>query len=309
MLQLDSRISASFFHPGYMQMQKDCSRLRARELRKMLPKAAHAFRSSRSEERLWVKQRPRVGVVLAVAQHEAATYAHVLSLWRCYCARHGDCEVVVEWNNFLKAWDYPTVSSDEGRRYGLAWNRWFALQRHLEAYEWVFTADPDQFISHQCFLSYSFSDVLREAQVAQTASEPPVIVMRDFPHFHSLNSAGVFFRGSEAARLFLSLMTSRMYWLGIADFDQTAFDQSIIEFLDLWRNAKESGSDFSHSAKCVRFQTPFVDSHAMTDMYLGCWHAFMQQNFGPFGARGGSRVVPESGASRYQLCHGWPCNR
>eukprot|EP00434_Breviolum_minutum_P023750 symbB.v1.2.020949.t1/scaffold1788.1/size101334/4 len=155
----DGRIEAAFFHAGYVRVQRQCAQIRQRE--KLLPLAAHAFQHSQVEERLWVRQRPLVGVVLAVAQHEVIVL------------------------------DTRTV------RLGLAWNRWFALQRHIEAYEWVFTADPDQFISHQCFLSYSFTDVLREAQVKDMNTPRPVIIMRDFPRFHTLNSAGVFFRGVD----------------------------------------------------------------------------------------------------------------
>eukprot|EP00438_Fugacium_kawagutii_P032556 Skav201092 [mRNA] locus=scaffold2562:107064:116388:+ [translate_table: standard] len=120
----------------------------------------------------------------------------------------------------------------------------------------MFIATGYRFISHQCFLSYSLTDVLREAQVG---SKPPVIIMRDFPHFHTLNSAGVFFRGSEAARLFLSLLTSRMHWIGTLDFDQSAFDQSIIEFLDLWINVMRGTSDLTLSGGCGLLQIPWFD--------------------------------------------------
>eukprot|EP00434_Breviolum_minutum_P023748 symbB.v1.2.020947.t1/scaffold1788.1/size101334/2 len=87
-----------------------------------------------------------------------------------------------------------------------------------------------------------------------------------------------------------------MHWIGLPDFDQSAFDQSIIEFLDLWRNAwtpSRPTSDFSRSAKCVSAQMPWLDSQSMLDLYFDCWHGFVQSFFGSFGQRGGE-MNPEA---------------
>eukprot|EP00439_Symbiodinium_sp_Y106_P017906 s25_g2.t1 len=240
---LDYLDLGTFFADGYQEMMKRCTRTRQHELRDLAPRAARALASDAlRESRAWVSERPKVGVILAMSRSEASLYKNTMDIWHCYCARHKDCEVVVEWDNFLQVGQYPYVwleTETPTRRVGFAWNRWFALQRHLDAFEWVFTADPDQFISHECFLSFSFTDVLRQASAATPPSDGilPVVVMRDFPGFQTLNSAGVFFRGSDASRLFLSLLLGRLRWRGMLDFDQTSFDQTILEFLDLWRNA------------------------------------------------------------------------
>ena len=266
---------------SYIKLQGACAEIRQRELKEMVARARLAFQSK--EERFWVQQRPRVGVVLAMSEKDMSSlYRNTLHLWKCYCAKHGDCEVVVELKNFLKITDYPVIRTHDTYRRGFAWNRWFALQRHLDAYEWVFTADPDQFISRQCFSSYSFSDVLREAKVDEDPSV--VMVMRDFPEFHTLNSAGIFFKASEAARLFLSLLTSRLHQQGLLDFDQSAFDQSLLEFLDLWLNVKEKHSHFS-STSCQMYQVPAVDNRPVMPEYYECWHQFLTRAIGEFGHR------------------------
>eukprot|EP00930_Biecheleria_cincta_P013393 TRINITY_DN11963_c0_g1_i1.p1 TRINITY_DN11963_c0_g1~~TRINITY_DN11963_c0_g1_i1.p1 ORF type:complete len:630 (+),score=80.00 TRINITY_DN11963_c0_g1_i1:160-1890(+) len=300
-----------WFETRYVSMLRRCVDIRKHELYTLLPRAAYAFSTAAlQEERLWVRERPRIGVILAMTKKEAHFYGHALGIWRCYCARHGDCEIVVEWENFLKYGDYPAnyavdyYTQEFSMKRGFAWNRWFALQRHLDAYEWVFTADPDQFISRQCFTSYSLSDALQASGALDPAGStlPPVLVMRDFPTFQTLNSAGVFLRGGEAGRLFLSLLIGRLHWKGFADFDQSSFDQTVIEFLDLWHHVKAqklqstSGKkprfrdniDFM-SAECLKKQYAWLDGSNVLEMYNECWHAFVARMFGAFGAR----TVPE----------------
>ncbi|CAE8642483.1 unnamed protein product, partial [Polarella glacialis] len=295
-----------YFEQLYSSYLKRCSARRGRELHRLLPQAAHAFsRTAMRENRLWVHTRPRIGVILALSKDHAYFYGRALGLWRCYCARHRDCEVVVEWENFLKAYPYRLMMDEGGHikpTWGLSWNRWFALQRHLDAYEWVFSADPDQFVSQQCFASYSLSDALRAAGALDLPSDggvAPVLVARDFPRFHTLNSASVFLRGGDAGKLFLSLLFSRLEVQGLSDWDQSAWDQTMIEFLDLWKHAQHwirSGDNSLQrpplgrlprfeSTRCMEEQYLWIDSTASLDRFTQCWHDFVDELFGAFGAR------------------------
>eukprot|EP00931_Biecheleriopsis_adriatica_P100774 TRINITY_DN76015_c0_g1_i1.p1 TRINITY_DN76015_c0_g1~~TRINITY_DN76015_c0_g1_i1.p1 ORF type:complete len:581 (-),score=85.64 TRINITY_DN76015_c0_g1_i1:239-1945(-) len=296
-----------YWETNYVAMLQRCARARKRELRRLMPRAVQAFsEDALKETRVWVGKRPRIGIILAMTPKEAKFYGHTLGIWRCYCAHHRDCEVVVEWDNFLQVQDYPSNwavdywTGDFASKVGFTWNRWFALQRHLDAYEWVFTADPDQFISHQCFASYSLSDALREAgALGKGDADTPVIVMRDFPDFHTLNSAGVFMRGGEAARLFLEMLISRMHWKGFADFDQSSFDQTVLEFLDLWRNARDHPSDVGSrtrlqfgSVECLAKQFAWLDGSNVLEMYNACWHRYVKSFFGHYGERNNATGAP-----------------
>lgn len=311
------KLKPFWFESRYVSMLKRCVRVRKDELYALLPRANYAFsRSALQEERLWVRERPRIGVILAMAKKEAHFYGHAIGIWRCYCARHRDCEIVIEWENFLKYGEYPSnyavdhYTQDFSMKRGFAWNRWFALQRHLDTYEWVFTADPDQFISHQCFTSYSLTDALQASGALNPvgSAPPPVLVMRDFPTFQTLNSAGVFLRGGEAGRFFLSLLIGRLHWKGFADFDQSSFDQTVIEFLDLWHHGKAqdlqspSGKKLrlkekAHfmSAECLKTQYAWLDGSNILEMYNECWHRFVARMFGGFG----ERVMPEDAPIRF----------
>lgn len=187
----------------------------------------------------------------------------------------------------MEDWRYPSFKEAASNgfmntRIGKSWNRWFALRRHLDAYEWVLTVDPDQFPSQECFLGRSLSTVLKDAG----ADDPSVmLVMRDFPRFHTLNSAGVFLRQGSGARLFLDLLFARMYWEGVADFDQSAFDQSILEFLDLWSAEQFANRKAIPGSRCLIFQLAWLDGSNILERYLQCWHDRVDSLFGPFGER------------------------
>ncbi|CAE7576400.1 unnamed protein product [Symbiodinium sp. CCMP2456] len=322
-----SQVLEEFFHDGYMAMMKRCARTRQRELRDLVPRAAHVLASDALQEsRAWVSERPKVGVIMAMSSQEASLYKHTLDIWHCYCARHKDCEVVVEWDNFLPAGQYPYVWLDSEaktpkRRFGFSWNRWFALQRHLDAFEWVFTADPDQFISHECFLSFSFTDVLRQASAVAPPSDGvlPVVVMRDFPEFQNLHLScgGPEVRTAQALvefRYLVTLKESRCLWMDPED--QSSFDHTILEILDLWRNAAassvlllEAPLDFLTALTCCgvvvgkgltnRVRQQAVEGGFLKEphfgfqdgtpeaVYLECWHVFAR---GPDGERLGNSL-------------------
>lgn len=278
----------SWFERTYESQVLFCAHIRRRELRRLLPRAALAFapHGRTAGTRPWVGGRPRIGVIVALAPREAQEYRRTLDVWKCYCRRHSDCEVVVETADFLPPSKYPIMKTiDEGVhkvKYGKAWNRWFALRRHLDSYEWVLTADPDQFLGRDCFGSVSLSEALAAAGV--DSGPGPAVVMRDFPRFHTLNSAGIFFRGGEEARLLLDLMFGKMYWVGMGDFDQSAFDQSILELVDLW--AGEASGAFGKSSACLMALFPSHKGDASLDTYNRCWHDFMDYHLrGPFARR------------------------
>mmetsp|Transcript_96334 Transcript_96334/g.272417 ORF Transcript_96334/g.272417 Transcript_96334/m.272417 type:complete len:612 (-) Transcript_96334:143-1978(-) len=287
------------FSVGYVAHLRRCKAVRCREMHSMLEEASRAFWGSQGGAVATANSvpgaqsvaSPRIGVIMALAPHESRFYARTLDVWHCYCAHHGDCEVVVETEDFLPDGAYPFNAAydpaAEGGfrlRIGKAWNRWFALQKHLgySRYEWLFTADPDQFPSQQCFRSVPLSEALRGV------GESGHVVVRDFADFQTLNSAGVLFRNGAPSRLFLDLLFGKMFWDGFADFDQSAFDQTVIEFQELYYASAPGVArdrvEFS-SPYCLVRQVKWVDGKSVLQHYFSCWHEVMQGWLGPFGAR------------------------
>merc|ERR1712129_125109 len=118
----------------------------------------------------------------------------------------------------------------------------------------------------------------------------PVVVMRDFPRFHTLNSAGVFFHRGPAAEFFLKLLFDKMHFEGLPDFDQSCFDQSVIEFLDLWKASKSANQPAwkrvpLRSSACLAHQLPELKGTNILEPYAYCWHNFVDSLLGPFGQR------------------------
>lgn len=291
--------SREFYMRFHLKYLRRCGRLRKRELRRHLPRARIAFsKEAMLEPRPHVRGRASIGIVVAVSQSQWKYYGQILDSWHCYCAKHKDCEVVLEWSDFLTLHEYPTLKFWESGAMkmvvGKTWNRWFALRRHLDSFQWVLTLDPDQFLSRACFGAVSLTDALKAAG-APDAAWPPVIVMRDFPRYHTLNSAAVFLRGGDAGRLFLTLLFEKAYWYGIADFDQSAFDQSVLEFLDLWLASRPNPAAFSLSGSehCMEFFLTWLDGEIVLDMYKDCWHNFVDLVVGgDFAQRPVSSPVP-----------------
>mmetsp|Transcript_100307 Transcript_100307/g.323681 ORF Transcript_100307/g.323681 Transcript_100307/m.323681 type:complete len:701 (-) Transcript_100307:83-2185(-) len=218
-------------------------------------------------------------------------------------------------------------------RKGREWNRWYALERHLGEFDLSFTADPDQFPSRQCF-GTSFTAALAahgltpsarpcaqgpgEARcharspagqgaagastTSQGAGDPagaedwpgPDVVMRDFPRYHSLNSAGVFLRNSPGARLLLRLLFDKVHWHGLPNLDQSAFDQTLLELLDLWHRSRGSagspGSAAPRSAACLEQLLAIPSWRAGTaERYAACWHDLVEALLGAFDERDAGR--------------------
>jgi len=279
-----------FFERLYEQQLQRCATIRRRELHELLPEASVAFSARElNAERPWVGGRPKIGVIMALTTKESDFYARTLDMWRCYCAIHKDCEVVLETPDFLPDGRYPYThalnphTGDVEVKVGKAWNRWYALRRHLDAYEWVFTADPDQFPSWECFNSVPLSEALKSVDAEARGRTPPVVVMRDFPRYHTLNSAGIFFRGGAASRLLLEILFGRAFWEGCADFDQSAFDHTILEFTDLWAKVSLGGQLQSH--RCLVEQFPSLENRNSLEPYVNCWHDYMDRLFGPYEQR------------------------
>lgn len=285
------------------RLMPECSRDRRKELRDLTGVATTAFAEEEmSAARPWVGGRPRIGVIIAMARRDRKLYANTLDMWRCYCAHHGDCELVLEIADFMEDGEYPRSPLQQygGNLIGKAWNRWYALRRHLDSYEWVFTADPDQFPSRECFGSFSFTDVLKAAGLDEAGRYyKTVIVMRDNLSFHTLNSAGFLIRGGSASRLFLNLLFERSHWYGLVYIDQSAWEQTVLEFLDLWAYVREQPKNESRwqlrSHLCLAPQLSQSDpsGSGRLHIYAQCWHDFLNTLFGPIGSRqfGGSPLV------------------
>merc|ERR1712187_427660 len=80
----------------------------------------------------------------------------------------------------------------------------------------------------------------------------------------------------------------RMRWEGFPDFDQSAFDQTVIEFLELWFTYKKKplgrqetfGSPF-----CQVRQYQWLDGKNSLQHYYKCWHGLVSAWLGPLGSR------------------------
>jgi len=267
----------------YLHLMRRCSWTRKSELRRYIPRASSAFApAALGSKRPWVSQKPRVGVIVAVAQKDLSFYGAVLDMWRCYCKHHGDCEVVIEPDDFLKTEEYPSQylgGPTWTRRYGKSWNRWYALRRHLDSFEWVMSVDPDQFMSRPCFGNVSLSSLLPDRKESM-----PITIFRDFPAIHTLNSAAVFLRGGEAARLFLDLMFEKTHYSGHLDFDQSVWDVTVLEFIELW-TAVSIGTSTWRSPWCLMLQVPYLTQKFSLDEFMECWHEVVTVNLGEYGSR------------------------
>eukprot|EP00747_Dinoflagellata_sp_TGD_P082197 gnl/TRDRNA2_/TRDRNA2_161605_c0_seq1.p1 gnl/TRDRNA2_/TRDRNA2_161605_c0~~gnl/TRDRNA2_/TRDRNA2_161605_c0_seq1.p1 ORF type:complete len:250 (+),score=41.33 gnl/TRDRNA2_/TRDRNA2_161605_c0_seq1:3-752(+) len=123
---------------------------------------------------------------------------------------------------------------------------------------------------------------------SSSSSFAPVVVMRDFPSFQILNSAGVFFRRGPASRFFLKLLLQKIHWQGMADFDQSAFDHTLLEFLDFWWNIDFAAEqDFRHwsSTRCLIYFFPWLNLRSVLERYYSCWHEIVDEVMGSFGER------------------------
>lgn len=266
---------------------------------------------------------PSVGIVIALNWGKSAHfYGQTLEMWECYCRRHGDCRVILDTDELAQDAYPQLVGIDEatGQRFvrlGKEWNRWFALERHLGEFELSYTADPDQFPSRQCY-GTSFTTALKAQGLTQfgepytcndtgkkrstcrgegsanlpapvsAGSNPawsgPDVIMRDFPRFHSLNSAGVFFRNSRGVRLLFRLLFDKVHWYGLPNLDQSAFDHTLLEFVDLWNRARGGEStSMPRSVACLRYLLAIPSWRTATaSQYAECWHSVIEATFGAF---------------------------
>eukprot|EP00928_Gymnodinium_smaydae_P069238 TRINITY_DN5264_c2_g1_i1.p1 TRINITY_DN5264_c2_g1~~TRINITY_DN5264_c2_g1_i1.p1 ORF type:complete len:660 (-),score=80.98 TRINITY_DN5264_c2_g1_i1:328-2169(-) len=288
--EVQTSVEPEYFKREFVAHLHTCLRARARDLKSFLDTAKSAFHGNPSDAAgatlKSTMQGPRIGVIIAVAPKDRPFYANTLDMWQCYCKRHGDCEVILDGEDFLNEEEYPEVVATDFEgvvtKRGKAWNRWFALRRYLDRYEWLFTADPDQFISRECFRDTPLSAALRDVDASAQ------VVMRDFARFQTLNSAGVFFRRGDGSRLFIDLLISKIYWLGLLDFDQSAFDQTVLEFVELFftsaPDVPRSQVVFS-SPLCLVRQSPGHDGQASLQGYFQCWHDLMEGWLGDLGNR------------------------
>eukprot|EP00929_Paragymnodinium_shiwhaense_P065454 TRINITY_DN32803_c0_g6_i1.p1 TRINITY_DN32803_c0_g6~~TRINITY_DN32803_c0_g6_i1.p1 ORF type:complete len:598 (+),score=89.08 TRINITY_DN32803_c0_g6_i1:84-1877(+) len=295
-----SGVDKTWFEQDYITHLRRCNHVRAQELKHLLGEARRAFYPEASQSsggslggtpaEKPIKKSPRVGVVIAIAPKEESFYSRTLDMWHCYCEWHGDCEIILETEDFLKLHQYPIVRAYEPAqsqvitKVGKAWNRWYALRKHISAgdHEWLFTADPDQFISQQCYRSEPLSRALQGLDARNH------VVMRDFARFQTLNSAGVFFRSSAPAGLFVDLMLSKLHWSGLADFDQSAFDHTVLEFQEMYFTSHPSvpSKDVVMSSPlCLARQLMWVTGQFSLSPYFECWHDLLAGWLGPLGER------------------------
>lgn len=289
--------SERWYKHHYNKILKRCAVIRSHEISAMIPEARSAWsaEASKAASQSGPDQQPKIGVVIAVNwEHNAEFYGQTLELWECYCRRHGDCELVLDTLEMDED-SYPVLSGVDAStghvyfRRGKEWNRWFALDRHLREFELIFTADPDQFVSRECY-GTSLSSALGAHNLSWPLDKSwngPDIIMRDFPRYHTLNSAGVFVRQSAGARLLLRLLFDKVHWYGMPNLDQSAFDHTLLEFMDLWHRAQGIHSThFSSSlgsASCLRHMLAIPSwSEGTFGNYAECWHDLMDSTLGAF---------------------------
>jgi len=256
-----------------------------------------------------------LGAVMALNwQKHADFYGQALEMWECYCRHHKDCRLVLDTQE-LPEEEYPdqvkcsywenTCKTVKGKE----WNRWLAASRHLNAFEAIITLDPDQYPSRECFLGASFSKALQLLGLNSFPQEGAAavdIVMRDGPRWHGVQSTSVFFRRGPGARLFFRLLLEKMKWVNLPVLDQSAFEQTVLEFLDLWNHTRQltaqennqHASDQMKDGDLLHFQSTFCLHDIVPEAparefqlsaYYECWQNRMEELLGKFGDEPGVR--------------------
>ena len=275
MLDRDSVFYISeWFQRIWAALKRRCARTRASELQAYMPEASALWPAPgppREPSPSSFVPTPRlpspIGLVIALKfRTYDSFYAHSLEAWDCYCQQHGDCRLLVDTVELPDEMYPQLVRKDiETGRLRLApgkeWNRWIALARHLDAFDVAITVDPDQFPSRECLLNLSFSTVFQVFNLSMFGEVSdglpdrpgilPDIIMRDSQRFQTLQSTSVVFRRTRGARLFLRLLFDNMRWERLPVLDQSAFEQTVLEFLELWADA----SGFADASERVRSAT------------------------------------------------------
>jgi len=257
-----------------------------------------------------------IGIVIAMNMKSYKFYGQILELWECYCRYHGDCKVVVDTTDLPDSQypEKPEMDEASGQikvKAAKEWNRWLALRRHIGSFDFVFSIDPDQYPSQLCFLRTSLSNAFHvlgltrwgfgaaalstldhqaDASDGKQMESPshvwmgPDIVARDGPVYHDFNSASVFLRNSAGGRLFLDLVLGKMHWRGLVRLDQSAFDQTVLEALDLWRLARGQSA---MGITCLQYLFPDTSASYSGEPYANCWHSVVEKVLGLFDQPGG----------------------
>lgn len=312
----------AWFQRTWVRMLRRCADVRHSELRSWIARFSTIWPSNHAAQgkttvpscHATPQTKPRIGVIMALnwARH-ATFYGQSIELWECYCRQHRDCSLVLHTGE-LPEHAYPLqtkVDYYSGKAKvvpGKEWNRWIALSQHLPEFDFALTVDPDQFPSGECFLGMplqSALDRLGLAPMIRPADSSSCqdkkrgdleVVMRDHPRFQRLQSTSVLVRRSPAGKLFLELVLEKMRWPGLPVLDQSAFEQTVLEFLEIWAHIRDAsklrgpGGSQRRSADCLIDMLPTGPGRGwQLETYVNCWHDFVEAIVGPFGDIPGQR--------------------
>jgi len=255
--------------PALVNARKgQCSGMRVQELdRAALPSPAQ----SRSTKMATSDQ---VAVLVAATPNKLEEYQPFINLWRCYALRHG--------LGFILETDDTEVTRPHYRAPN--WMRWFAARKNIVFYKALLVVDPDQVIVPECW------DISIPGLLGSWSSDTdslPDIGIRDFGRPQTLNNGMAFVRNSPRGIFFLDQLLEKAAWMQTIEKDQGAFDETILEVLNL--EVQESGQE-GYDSECVQYVFPNAHGHHEIALYAMCWWRICEQLAGPFGART-SKVV------------------
>lgn len=211
----------------------------------------------------------RDALLIAATPNMLTMYQPFVNLWRCYALRHGLA--------FLLETDADVLP------HGLPpnWMRWFAARKHLEHWRSLTIVEPDQFVVPECW-PLSLRDVLAGTPPFHALRPEPDVATRDFGRPQTLNNGVVFLRNTARGFYFLSELMKKADWMQTIEYDQGAFDETILEFMGM--EARDRGAA-GYDSECVGFLFPNANGNHEAASYAECWWRQAEASSGPFGAR------------------------
>eukprot|EP00933_Yihiella_yeosuensis_P020572 TRINITY_DN16464_c1_g1_i1.p1 TRINITY_DN16464_c1_g1~~TRINITY_DN16464_c1_g1_i1.p1 ORF type:complete len:483 (+),score=77.11 TRINITY_DN16464_c1_g1_i1:157-1605(+) len=246
-----------------------CSDLQLEELRSLRwPAALPAQQASLLRRAPQEETRLNVAILLASDAKALRRFQPFINLWRCYALRHN--------YHFILDTDV-TLVTEEGLP--LNWLRWFAAERHLEFHDYLLVVDPDQFIVPECWHLSIVDEVLADRK------ELPDVILKDTGAPQTLNNGVVFVRNSPRGRFFLELLLKKAPWLNTIQFDQGAFDETVLEVLGFEKAAKAGSMRYGYDSLCLPYQFKREDGVELIAHYAMCWWNEAEHMAGKVGNR------------------------